>query len=509
MSVATGDGLRLATPRGRWVLAGTVLGSGVVSLDATVVNIALPRLADGLDTDFAGMQWVVNGYTLTLAALILVGGALGDRFGRRRIFALGVAWFAIASLLCGIAPNVQTLVVARMLQGVGGALLTPGSLAIIQASFHPDDRARAIGAWSGLGGVTTAIGPFAGGWLIDVASWRWIFLVNLPLSAFVLWIAARHIPESKSPDEPGPLDIPGVVLGAAGLALTTWGLIDRSWVLGGAGIAALVAFVVAEWRKRQPMLPLGIFRSRQFSAANLSTLFVYAGLGMVFFMLGLVLQEALGYSPLEAGAASFPVTALMLVFSARSGALAQKIGPRWQMTIGPLVIAAGMVLMTRIDAGASYVTGVLPAVLVFGAGLSILVAPLTATVLAAADSQHSGIASGVNNAVARVGGLLAVAAIPVIAGFDPTGDVDPSVLVDGFHTAALGAAALTAIGAAVSFAAIRADTLAAAPGDAAPAEPTFHCAADAPPLQVAGGASAADRVDPEPPASRRWPHRRG
>jgi EmrB/QacA subfamily drug resistance transporter len=482
-ATAGDDSLRFASARGRWVLAGTVLGSGIVSLDATVVNIALPRLADGLDTDFAGMQWVVNGYTLTLAAFILVGGALGDRFGRKRIFMVGVAWFAVASLLCGVAPNVQTLVIARMLQGVGGALLTPGSLAIIQASFHPEDRARAIGAWSGLGGVTTAIGPFAGGWLIDIASWRWIFLINLPLSALVLWIAVRHMPESKAPAQSAPLDLPGVVLGAAGLALTTWGLIDRSWTLGGVGIVALVAFVVAEWRKRQPMLPLGIFRSRQFSAANLSTLFIYAGLAMVFFMLGLVLQEALGYSPLEAGAASFPVTALMLAFSARSGALAQKIGPRWPMTVGPLVVAAGMLLMTRVEPGASYVAGVLPAVLVFGAGLAITVAPLTATVLAAADSEHSGIASGVNNAVARVGGLLAVAAVPVIAGFDPARDVAASTLVDGFHTAVVGAAVLTAIGALVSFAAIRADTLeAGAEPGAAPSEPCFHCGADAPPL---------------------------
>jgi EmrB/QacA subfamily drug resistance transporter len=476
-------GLRFTSARGRWVLAGTVLGSGIVSLDATVVNIALPRLGSSLDTNFAGMQWVVNGYTLTLAALILVGGALGDRFGRRRIFSVGVAWFAIASLLCGIAPNVETLVIARMLQGVGGAMLTPGSLAIIQASFHPDDRARAIGAWSGLGGVTTAIGPFAGGWLIDVASWRWIFLINLPLSAFVLWIAVRHMPESKAPAEPGPLDLPGVVLGAVGLALTTWGLIDRSWMLGGVGLVALVAFVIAEWRRRHPMLPLAIFRSRQFSAANLSTLFIYAGLAMVFFMLGLVLQEALGYSPLEAGSATFPTTAIMLVFSARAGALAQRIGPRWPMTVGPLVVAAGMLLMTRIEPGASYAGGVLPAVVVFGAGLAITVAPLTATVLAAADSEHSGVASGVNNAVARIGGLLAVAAVPLIAGFDPAREVAASTLVDGFHTAVIGAAVLTAIGAAVSFAAIRADTLAAGsePGEE-PAAPCFHCGADAPPL---------------------------
>jgi EmrB/QacA subfamily drug resistance transporter len=479
-------GIRFDSAKGRWVLAGTVLGSGIVSLDATVVNVALPRLGDSLHTDFAGLQWVVNGYTLTLAALILVGGALGDRLGRRRVFIVGIAWFAGASLLCGIAPNVGFLVAARMLQGIGGALLTPGSLAIIQSSFHPADRARAIGAWSGFGGITTAIGPFAGGYLVDAASWRWIFLVNLPLSAFVIWVAIRHIPESRSPEDAGPLDVPGVLLGAIGLALTTWGLIDRSWVLGLTGLAGLVAFVIVEWRKRHPMLPLGIFRSRQFSAANLSTLFVYAGLAMVFFMLGLVLQDALGYSPIEAGASMFPTTLIMLVFSARSGALAQRIGPRWPMTLGPMIIAAGMLLMTRVEPGAHYATGVLPGIVVFAAGLALTVAPLTATVLAAADAEHSGIASGVNNAVARVGGLLAVAAVPLIAGFDPAKAVAPSTLVSGFHTALIGAAVLTAIGGVVSFAAIRSNTLAVAtPDDPTPIDerhPNYHCGPDAPPL---------------------------
>jgi EmrB/QacA subfamily drug resistance transporter len=487
---STPDFVRFSTPAGKWVLAGMVLGSGVVSLDATVVNVALPRLGSDLGADFAGLQWVLNGYTLSLASLILIGGALGDRLGRRRVFVVGVVWFALASLLCGLAPNIGTLVAARMLQGVGGALLTPGSLAIIQASFHPDDRARAIGAWSGLGGVTTAVGPFLGGYLVDAASWRWIFLLNLPLSVLVIWVAVRHVPESRAPATGAGLDLSGAVLGALGLAGTTWGLIERSWVLGGFGVLGLVAFVVAESRRRDPMLPLGIFRSRQFTAANLTTLFVYGGLGAVLFMIGLVLQEALGYSPIEAGAAIFPLTVIMLIFSARAGALAQRIGPRWPMTIGPFGIAGGLLMMTRIAPGEGYVGAVLPAVLVFSAGLALTVAPLTATVLAAADAQHSGVASGVNNAVARVGGLLAVAAVPIVAGFSPSADVSPGALVHGFHTALLAAAALVALGGVISWIGIRSTVLAVATSDdPTPVDertPCYHCATDAPPLAVYG-----------------------
>ena len=483
--------VRFSTPAGKWVLAAMVLGSGMVSLDATVVNVALPRLGNDLHADFAGLQWVVNGYTLSLASLILIGGSLGDRLGRRRVFVTGVIWFATASLLCGIAPNVGMLVAARALQGVGGALLTPGSLAILQASFHPDDRARAIGAWSGLGGVTTAIGPFLGGYLVDAASWRWIFLLNLPLAALVVWVSVRHVPETRDPSVTGRLDFPGAFVGAVGLAASTWGLIERSWPLGVGGAAVLVAFVLVEARRRHPMLPLGIFRSRQFSSANLVTLFVYAGLSAVLFMIGLVLQQALGYSPLEAGAATFPITIIMLTFSARAGALAQRIGPRWPMTIGPAIIAGGLLAMTRIEPGRTYQLSVLPAVVLFSAGLALTVAPLTATVLAAADASHAGVASGVNNAVARVGGLLAVASVPLIAGFSPTHAVSPGELVDGFHTTLVGAAILVAIGSVLSFAGIRSNVLhTGTPTDSTPIDerPTnFHCATDAPPQQAYRG----------------------
>ena len=497
VTATASEPLRFGTPRGRWTLAATVLGSGMAALDATVVNVALPRLGRDLDSEFSGLQWVLNGYTLTLASLILVGGSLGDRYGRRRIFLIGVVWFALASLLCGAAPTMGVLVAARLLQGVGGALLTPGSLAILQASFHPQDRARAIGAWSGLGGVMTALGPFLGGWLTEAYSWRLIFLLNLPLAVLVLWVTARHVPESSDPTVEGRIDLAGALLGALGLASTTYGLIEQSWAVGLIGLLALVVFVITEAKVAHPMLPPAIFRSEQFSAANVMTFFMYGGLGIVFFLTGLVLQDAMGYSPLESGAATLPVTFIMLAFSARAGALAQRIGPRLPMTLGPLVVAAGMALMVRIEPGGSYWTVVLPAVLVFGAGLSLTVAPLTATVLAAADARHSGLASGVNNAVARVGQLIAVAAVPLLAGFSAGAVGSPGDLVSGFHRAIIMAAMLVALGGAIAFAFIRNDVLEAE----VPAterrvcdrEPTFHCATDATPL--------APHADAPPPSS--------
>ncbi len=492
---AAPDTLRIGSRAGTWVLIATVLGSGIASLDATVVNIALPRLGDDLGAGFGGLQWVVNGYMLTLASLILIGGSFGDRFGRRKVFSIGVVVFAVASLMCGVAPNIDTLVAARMIQGVGGALLTPGSLAILQASFHRDDRARAIGAWSGFSGVTTAIGPFLGGWLVDAVSWRLVFLINIPLAALVVWIAARHIPESKSPETSARVDALGALLGALGLAGSTYGLIQHSWSIGLVGVAALAAFVIAEWRQHSPMLPLGVFRSAQFSATNAVTLFVYAGLAMALFLIGLVLQTALGYSPLEAGVATLPITALMLAFSARAGGLAQRVGPRLPMTVGPLTIAAGLLLMARIRPGVTYAGGVLPAVLVFGAGLALTVAPLTATVLAAADAEHSGVASGVNNAVARVGGLLAVAAVPLVAGFPADASVGAERLVDGFHTSVVAAAGLVAVGGVIAWLFVRSSVLddavvtgtdgAVVTGadltiEGVP-EPHYHCGVSAPP----------------------------
>jgi EmrB/QacA subfamily drug resistance transporter len=464
------DPIRFDSARGRWVLAVTVLGSGVAFLEATVVNVALPEIGRDLGASTAGLQWVLNGYLLTLASFILLGGSLGDRLGRRRIFNLGVIWFTAASVLCALAPNVETLVAARVLQGVGGALLTPGSLAIIEATFHRDDRARAIGAWSGLGGVAAAIGPLLGGYLVDSVSWRAIFLLNIPLGAFVVVMANRHVPETKDPSASGRLDYPGAALAALGLAGTTFALVEAGsssgalvGVAAAVGAAALGAFIWVERRSPNPMVPLDIFRSKQFTAANLVTFAVYAALGGVFFLLVAFLQITLGYSAIAAGSASLPVTVLMLLFSARAGALAQRIGARIPLTAGPLIIAAGMLMMTTIEPGDSYLTGVLPSILIYGAGLTLVVAPVTATVLAAADASHAGVASGINNAVARVAGLIAVAVLPLIAGLTGEAFYDPQAMADGFRIAMVATAALAALGGVIAWFTISADVLDAEP----------------------------------------------
>ncbi|RZU30788.1 MFS transporter [Blastococcus saxobsidens] len=470
---AAGTGLRMGTPQARWVLLATVLGSGVAMLDATVVNVALERIGADLDADFAGLQWTVNAYTLTLAALILLGGSLSDRYGRRRIFVVGVVWFALASLLCGLAPDIGTLVAARALQGVGGALLTPGSLAIISASFSGPDRAAAVGAWSGLSGVAAAIGPFVGGWLVEW-SWRAVFLINVPLAVLVVAVAARHVPESRDPEAAPRLDWTGTALVAAGLGALTYALTaigERGagpavWLGAAAGVLGLVAFVVVERRSRHPLVPPALFADRQFNAANAATLFVYAALGALFVLLVLHLQVVSGFSPLLAGTALLPVTVLMLLFSARVGALAQRIGPRALLTAGPLVAAVGVLLMLRIGPQASYLGDVLPAVSLFGAGLTLLVAPLTATVLDSAADRFAGVASGVNNAVARAAGLLAVAVVPVAAGLGGTDYTEPTTFAAGFRTATLIMAGLLLAGALVSVAFIRRPL-----GDAPPAPP--------------------------------------
>jgi EmrB/QacA subfamily drug resistance transporter len=491
------DGVAFGSGRGRWVLAVAVLGSGLAFLDGTVVNVALPEIGRDLDASTSSLQWILNGYLLTLASLILLGGSLGDRYGRRRVFMLGASLFTAASLLCAIAPNAELLVVARVVQGIGGALLTPGSLAMIESGFRPGDRARAIGAWSGLGGVATALGPLLGGFLVDAVSWRAIFLINLPIGIFVVAMARRHVPETRDPTAGGPLDLRGAVLVALGLAGTTFALIEGpargispSIVLTGAGGAvALVAFLRAERRSPNPMMPLSMFSSRQFSAANAVTFVVYAALSGVFFLLVAFLQISLGYSPIAAGAASLPVTALMLSLSARSGAVAQRIGPRIPLTLGPLVIAAGMLLMTRIDPGDGYVSSVLPAVIVFGLGLTLVVAPVTATVLAAAEARHAGIASGINNAVSRVAGLLAVAVLPLIAGLTGDSFYDPAAMADGFRVAMLACAALAAAGGILAWLTISDDVLEAEPklrGEPPVTVSTdFSCAVAGPPLRPA------------------------
>ena len=420
--------MRMGTPAARWVLLATVLGSGVAFLDGTIVNVALPAIAADLDASTAELQWVVNAYLVTLSAFVLLGGSLGDRYGRKRVFLLGLAGFTGASLLCGLAPNIGVLIAARSVQGVGAALLVPGSLAIISATFHPDDRAAAVGVWSGLGGVAGAVGPFVGGYLIDSVSWRLAFFINLPLALGVL-VASRHVPESRAAGAPR-LDLAGAVTASAGLALSTYALIEGRLVIGVAGAVVLGLFVVVEARSPAPMLPLTLFRNRQFSGANLTTLAVYAALGGAFFLLVLQLQLALGYSALEAGSALLPVTLLMVSLSSRAGAWAQRIGPRLPMTIGPIGVAAGLLLWTRVGVGATYVEAVLPGAVVFGLGLACTVAPLTATIMASADGEHLGAASGVNNAIARLAGLLAVTILPIVVSLDvsaPPAAIDTAV----------------------------------------------------------------------------------
>lgn len=489
------SGVAFESAAGRWLIAVAVAGSGMAFLDGTVVNVALPKIGEDFGADTASLQWILNGYLLTLASLILLGGSLGDRYGRRRIFVLGVGVFTVASLLCAIATSAEFLIGARLLQGIGGALLTPGSLAILEASFRPTDRARAIGAWSGLGGVATALGPLLGGYLIGAISWRAIFLINLPIGIFVAWAATEHVPESRDPMAGGRVDGLGALLTGLGLAGITYALIEAPdqgasaavLVTAIGGIAALVAFFAAERRAADPMLPLEIFSSRLFSAANAVTFVVYAALSGFFFLLVASLQISMGYTPIEAGAASLPVTLLMLLFSARSGALAQRIGPRIPLTVGPLVIAAGLLLLTQVEPGDSYLTAVLPGIVVFGVGLTLVVAPVTATVLAAADTRHSGIASGVNNAVARIAGLLAVAVLPVAVGLTGEDFYDPAKMTDGFHMAMVICAGLAALGGALAWLTIASGVLhaEAEPGGDTPdrlAE-DFSCGIEGPPLR--------------------------
>ncbi|MFJ6087911.1 MFS transporter [Streptomyces sp. NPDC092369] len=474
--------LRIASARGRWTLLATVLGSSVVLLGSTVTNVALPHIGDDFDADLDALQWTVNAYMLTLAGLILLGGSLGDRFGRRRIFVLGIVWFATASLLCGLAPDTTTLIAARALQGVGGALLTPGSLAIIEASFHPDDRPRAIGLWSGFGGIGAALGPFLGGWLVDGPGWRWTFLLTVPPALLCVPIALRHVPESVGrPAQPTVatdtgtgsrrgFDIAGAALGALTLALATYALTEARTggtvvlVAAAGSIAAGAAFVLVERRSGDPMMPLSIFSSRQFTAINVITLCVYAGLGGFFFLTALQLQIVAGYSALAAGAAMLPSTVLMLLFSSRSGMLAQRLGPRIPLTVGPLVCGAGMLMTARVGTHASYSSDVLPALLVMGTGMVIMVAPLTVTLLTSVEAADAGLASGINNAAARAAGLVAVAALPLLVGMSPDAYRSPASFDTAFGRAMPLCAGLLAVGAAVALALPRRTTSPAQPG---------------------------------------------
>lgn len=478
MATSEAGTLRLGTAQGRWVLLATVLGSSMAMLDGTVVNVALPRIGTDLGASLASLQWTLNAYLLTLAGLILLGGALGDRYGRRRVFLLGVIWFAIASAACAGAPNIHVLIAARAVQGIGGALLTPGSLAMLQAVFHPDDRSPAVGLWSGLGGVSAAIGPFLGGWLVDGPGWRWIFLLNLPLAAAVIAVTSRYVPESRDESAGGRFDVPGALLGALSLGAITYaltaageGLTPGVWVSGVLGVLLGAAFLTVERRTPDPMLPLGLFSSRLFTAVNLVTLCVYAAFSGVFFLLVVQLQIVAGFSPLVSGFALVPITVLMLLFSARAGRLGKRIGPRLPLTLGPLLCAAGVLLMLRTGEHSSYWLDVLPAVAVMGTGMTLLVAPLTATVLAAVEVRHAGIASGVNNAAARAAGLLAVAALPALAGLSGNAYRVPSSVDSAFHTAMLICAGLLTAGGLIALVSVRGNVLAPEDEEHAVAEP--------------------------------------
>ena len=439
------------------MLLTTVLGSGVALLDGTIVNVALPTIGRDLGADLAGLQWVISAYALTLAALILLGGSLGDRFGRRRAYIWGVAGFGLASMLCALSPNIATLVGARAVQGVAAALLTPGSLAILQSSYHPADRMRAIGTWTGSLSIAAASGPLVGGWLVGY-DWRWAFWVNVPLCVVVILLATRYVPESRNPAASNTIDIPGVLLGALGLAgvtyaLTAWpshGVSGVTVVTGAGGILAFVAFVITERRSRHPMLPTSLFASRSFSVINCVTFAIYAALSGALVFLVLFLQVVSGWTALQAGAATLPLSVVMLLLARRFGTLATKIGPRSLMIGGSLIAAMGFVLMSFSPSHPSYALHVLPGVALLGLGLAMTVAPLTGTVLAAAPDELAGTASGVNNAVARTAGLIAVAALPAIVGLSGNEYADPASLAPAYRSALLICAVAMAAGAALT-----------------------------------------------------------
>ena len=487
--------VRLASAAGRWVLAVAVLGEAMTLLEATVVNVALPAIGRDLGADVAGLQWTLNAYVLTLAALVLAAGSLSDIYGRRRVFFLGVVVFVAASALCAAAPTIQLLVAGRVVQGIGGALLTPGSLAIIDAVFHPDDRTRAIGAWAGLTAVAAAAGPVMGGYLTDAVSWRAVFLINLPLGAVVIVAAVLRVPETRGPTRAGGLDLRGAALAMLAIAGGCFALIQASGGLTPAVIAALVvglaaagAFVAVERRSGHPMLPLELFRSRQFASASVLALVTYAALGGVIFLFVAFLQITLHYTAAQAGAATLPITVLLLVLSGPSGAIAGRIGPRIPLAAGAVLTGAGLLLMARIDPGDSYLAAVLPSLAVFGVGLAALITPITATVLASVDARHSGIASAVNNAISRLGQMIAVAVLPLAAGLSGAAFLNPAKMAAGFPVAMTIAAGASFAAALLAWTTISDDALSRSGADTKEADkglpPSLrrHCAMAGTPL---------------------------
>jgi EmrB/QacA subfamily drug resistance transporter len=422
-SASGGNGAALAPATQRLILVAAILGTTVVTVDSTVVNVALPAIEEDLGGGLAGQQWTANAYLVTLGSLLLIGGSLGDIFGERRVFAFGVGAFGVTSLGCALAPTIEILVLARALQGVAGALLTPAALAVIVANFAPDERGKAVGAWTAWGGIGTVLGPLIGGQLVDAASWRWIFAINVPIVLVTMWLILRVVPQARERDPDARVDVVGALLCAFGLAGITFGLIEqplRGWgdpvvavpLIGGALLFA--GFLVWEARTSHPMLPLDLFKRHNFTFGNIETFAMYGGLGLLFFFLVLFLQQVAGWSATAAGTASIPVTLMMFALSTRFGMMADRYGPRFFMGVGPLVTAAGLALFLRLDEDVNFLTDLLPALVVFGLGLAMTVAPLTSTVLADADESNAGIASGVNNAIARVAGLVAIAAVGAV-----------------------------------------------------------------------------------------------
>jgi EmrB/QacA subfamily drug resistance transporter len=447
----------------RWLLVGTILGSGAVFVEGSVTFVALPAIARDFHLGIAGLQWVLNAYLLPLSALMLLGGALGDRFSRRRVFALGLLGFSVASIGCAIAPNLPLLLVARVLQGAAGALVVPNSLALLETAYSGEARGAAVGHWAAWSAVSSALGPLVGGWLVDSASWRWVFVCIAPFAlAAIAAVGADHgTPEAR--DE-RPVDYAGAALVTVGLSGVVGALIigpdagfTSAWVLmaGGVGLACLAAFPFVERRARSPLVPLEVWRVRQFTGVNATTLAVYAALNGLFFLLVLQLQTSMGYSALEAGASLLPVNGLMLLLSPVAGRTASRIGPRALMVGGSLVAAAGILLFTRVKPGADYLTTVLPAAVVFGVGLSCFVAPLTSVALNALGEERAGLASGVNNAVARIAGLLAVAGIPLAAGLGGVHELSGGTVANVFARAMIVCAALCAAGSAIAAVTVR------------------------------------------------------
>ncbi len=458
----SGELLTLDSAAGRLALLASILGSAMPFVDGTAVNVALPAMAADLGVDFSGFQWILNAYLITLAAFVLPGGSLADLWGRRRAFVWGVVGFALASLLCGVAPDSTTLIVARALQGLTAALLVPASLSLLQSCIAPQDRGRAVGLWSGLSGLSTIIGPLVGGWLVDQASWRWVFLLNVPVAALAIAVALRAIPRDRLTDRRTPLDTPGAVLAVAMLGGVTFGLTqgpEWGWthpgVLTSLGLGTLcgIGFLDVERNAANPMLPLRFFRRRSFLGANGVTIGVYFALSGTFFLLTIQLQRVLGYSAFGAGLALSPITLLLLFVSPRAGRWAGERGPRPPLVVGPLVAAAGALLLSRVGMGAQgdYLTRILPGVLVWGVGISLTVAPVTAAALGAVEERHSGVAAGVNNAVARAAQLLAIPVLPLLAGLAGIEEVGSAAFSAGFQAACRVNAAVLVVAAGVAF----------------------------------------------------------